>query len=61
MVKNRCLLKGTGCSLFDVLTKEEKVAHDRLWPRFMEARSKAGVKAQFSRARLFVDGKEVLP
>jgi flagellar biosynthesis GTPase FlhF len=61
LVKNRCLLKGTGYSLFDVLTKEEKLAHDRLWPRFLEARSKAGVKAQFNRARLFVDGKEVLP
>jgi hypothetical protein len=61
LLKDRCLLKGTRYSLFDVLTKEEKMAHDRLWPRFLEAQAKVGVKAQFNRARLFVGGNEVKP
>jgi hypothetical protein len=61
IVHSRHLLKDTGYTLHDVLTEVEQAAHDRLWPRFIEARAQPGHKAQFNRARLFVDGKEVLP
>jgi predicted kinase len=61
IVHDRCQLKGTQYTLLDVLTVVEQAAHDLLWPRFIEARAQPGHKAQFNRARLFVDGKEVLP
>jgi hypothetical protein len=61
IVRNRHLLKGSGYTLHDVLTEVERAAHDLLWPRFIEARAQQGHTAQFNRARLFVDGQEVLP
>ena len=39
---------------------EEQQAHNQLWPRFKKAQ-RQGLSAQFHRARLFVDGVEVLP
>jgi hypothetical protein len=60
LVYNRCNLKGTGCTLFDVLTREECADHQRLLGRFHSAQAR-GAPTQFRRARLFVDGLEVLP
>jgi hypothetical protein len=60
VVQHRHLLKGSGFTLFDVLSPEEHRQHARLWPRFVEARSR-GLPAQFHRARLVVDGARVLP
>jgi hypothetical protein len=48
-------LKGSGCSIFDVLSPEESKQHAALWPRFLEERA-AGRRVQFDRARLKVDG-----
>jgi hypothetical protein len=61
LVDHRCLLKGTGYSLLEVLTKDEQVDHALLWPRFKKAKAQQGVKAQFDRARLYSDGVEILP
>ena len=49
-----------GCHIFEVLSAEERQAHQVLWPIFQAARAE-GKKAQFRRARLLVDGVEVLP
>jgi hypothetical protein len=60
MVSARHVLKGTDYSLHDVLTEDEQQAHDLLWPDFIEAQER-GKLAQFNRARLHVDGVEILP
>jgi hypothetical protein len=61
IVLNRCQLKGTQYTLLDVLTEVEQAAHDLLWQSFVEARAQPGCRAQFNRARLYINGKEVLP
>jgi hypothetical protein len=58
IVQYRHSLKGTGITVYDVLSPEEQLRHQALWPRFLEAR-KEGKKAQFHRARLVVDGATV--
>ena len=60
IVEERHLLKGTGITIYDVLSPEEQERHRALWPRFLEAR-RQGKKAQFNRARLVVDGNRVEP
>jgi hypothetical protein len=60
MVSARHVLKGTDYSLHDVLTEDEQQAHDLLWPDFIKAQEQ-GKLAQFNRARLHVDGVEILP
>lgn len=55
VVRLRHHLKGSGCSIFDVLSPEESKQHAALWPRFLEERA-AGRRVQFDRARLKVDG-----
>ena len=58
LVAHRHMLKGTGVVVFDHLSREEQVAHARLLPAFRQAQA-SGAKAQFQRARLFVDRVEV--
>jgi hypothetical protein len=58
LVSHRCLLKGTGYTLMDVLTEVEQAEHDRLWPSFITERER-GRRAQFCRARLYIEGQEV--
>ena len=60
IVSARCCLKGSGATVFDVLSPMEQKLHDQLWPRFLEARA-AGRKAQFSRAVLKIDDVRVAP
>jgi hypothetical protein len=60
VVSSRHHLKGSPVAIFDHLSPAEVVAHRQLWSTFVEARAK-GLKAQFSRARLFVDGVVVPP
>jgi hypothetical protein len=60
LVHYRSLLKGTGVTVFDVLSPMERKLHRQLWPRFLEAVA-AGKKAQFNRAKLTVDGIRVWP
>jgi hypothetical protein len=60
LVRCRCHLRGTGISIMDVLSPVERRLHQQLWPLFLEARS-AGSRAQFQRARLMVDGRQVFP
>jgi len=60
LVSSRHLLKGSDCCLLDVLTEDEQRAHNRLWSLFMAAKASSR-RAQFNRARLFVDGVEVRP
>ena len=60
IVSSRRALKGTGFTVFDVLSAKEQQLHDQLWPLFLEARA-SGLKAQFKRARLYVDSKQVHP
>jgi hypothetical protein len=61
LVRERHALKGKpGYGLFDVLSPNEKKAHAALWPLFKAARAR-GQRAQFNRARLKIDGKEVFP
>lgn len=60
LVKERHRLKGTGITIYDVLSPTEQERHDALWPSFLEARRK-GKKAQFNRAQLRVDGERVEP
>jgi hypothetical protein len=55
VVRHRSGLKGSSFTMFDVLSPEERQLHTRLWPRFLAAVAQ-GQKAQFQRARLFVDG-----
>ena len=59
VVENRCDLKGTCSTVYDVLSPEERQQHTRLWPHFLAAQAD-GKKAQFTRARLYVDKSEVL-
>jgi len=58
VVRNRCRLKGTGFTIFDVLSPREEQQHSTLMPRFKEAVAE-GKRAQFSRHRLKVDGQWV--
>jgi hypothetical protein len=58
VVRSRCGLKGSGSCIFEALSNSERAQHKALWPAFEAARS-AGQKAQFRRARLFVDGLPV--
>ena len=60
LVSARCALKGSAFCLHDVLSPEEHLVHNTLWPRFTKAQ-RQGIPAQFRRARLFVSGVEVLP
>ncbi|KAG1666956.1 hypothetical protein FOA52_004239 [Chlamydomonas sp. UWO 241] len=55
VVRSRCGLKGSGSSIFEALSDRERAQHKALWPAYEAARA-AGQKAQFRRARLFVDG-----
>jgi hypothetical protein len=59
VVENRCDLKGTCSTVYDVLSPKERQQHARLWPHFLAAQA-AGKKAKFNRARLYVDKLEVL-
>jgi hypothetical protein len=54
----RFKLKGTGISIFEVLSEREEQLYRALVPRFREAMDK-GQKAQFYRHRLKIDGKWV--
>ena len=58
VVSDRHLLKGTGITIYDVLSPEEQERHDALWPHFLKAQ-REGKKAQFNRAVLKVDGERV--
>jgi hypothetical protein len=58
LVRDRCRLKGTGFTIFDVLSSWEEQQHTSLRPLFKEAVA-AGQRAQFSRHRLKIDGKWV--
>ena len=60
IVRHRCLLKPFRFTIFDSLSPTEDAAHQALWPRFLEARAQ-GKKAQFTRARLVVDGLRISP
>jgi hypothetical protein len=60
LVQNRCCLKGKGLTVFDVLNPVETRIHRQLWPVFKAAVA-AGKRAQFSRAKLVVDGVRILP
>ena len=54
IVQWRHLLRGTGFTIFDVLSPLELERHRALWPRFLAARQ-AGSRAQFQRDRLYID------
>ncbi|KAG1679935.1 hypothetical protein FOA52_006999 [Chlamydomonas sp. UWO 241] len=58
VVRSRCGLKGSGSSIFEALSDRERAQHKALWPAYEAARA-SGQKAQFRRARLFVDGLPV--
>jgi hypothetical protein len=60
LVRLRCHLRGSGISVFDVLSPVERRLHQQLWPLFLEAKS-TGAQAQFQRARLMVNGQQVFP
>jgi hypothetical protein len=60
LVRCRCRLKGSGSTLYDVLSPSEQKQHDRLWPQYLEARA-SGAKAQFSRSCLKLNGVRVTP
>ena len=59
LVQYRHLFKGSGYTVWDMLSPVEQVLHSKLWPRFKEAVA-LGKKAQFHRARLMVEGVRVL-
>ena len=59
ITRSRWRLKGSGVQVQDELSMQEMEAHSALWGTFQEAK-KEGRKAWFIRAKLFVDGKEVL-
>lgn len=59
IVKYRTQLKGSGITILDELTEEEWAAKRQLWGQFKGARD-AGKKCYFKRARLFIDGKQVV-
>jgi hypothetical protein len=58
VVRQRCCLKGTGITILDVLTSREATQHSALRPRY-DAALAAGLRAQFTRGRLKVDGEWV--
>jgi hypothetical protein len=58
IVSARCRLKGSGCTIFEVLSDREQAQHALLWPVY-EAALADGQKPQFRRARLIVDGVHV--
>ncbi|KAG1663001.1 hypothetical protein FOA52_000572 [Chlamydomonas sp. UWO 241] len=58
VVRSRCGLNGSGSSIFEALSDRERAQHKALWPAYEAARA-SGQKAQFRRARLFVDGLPV--
>ena len=58
IVYQRSVLKDSGISILDVLSEREEQQHRALVPRFHEAREK-GLKAQFYRHRLKIEGKWV--
>ena len=58
IVHKRSALKGTGISIFEVLSDREDQLYQVLVPRFWEAMDK-GQKPQFYRHRLKIDGKWV--
>ena len=60
LVGKRSLLKGSGVTLYEVLSPQERAQHARLMPQFLAARQ-AGQRVQFSRAQLFVDRVLVTP
>jgi hypothetical protein len=61
IVRERHALKGKpGFGIYDVLSPNEERAHTALWPLFKAARAR-GEHAQFNRARLKINGKEVFP
>lgn len=53
LVHARHKLKGVPLAILDVLSPEERLVHQQLWPTFIAARA-LGLHAQFQRARLFV-------
>lgn len=55
LVSARHALKGSGFTLMEVLCPEEEAQHQRLWPAYLAARA-AHQRAQFTRARLRIDG-----
>ncbi|KAG1657470.1 hypothetical protein FOA52_003007 [Chlamydomonas sp. UWO 241] len=58
VVRSRCGLKGSGSSIFEALSDCERAQDKALWPAYEAARA-SWQKAQFRRARLFVDGLPV--
>ena len=64
IVRERCQLKtaswtgGAAVSIFEVLTDHEEKQRVALWPTFLAAKAE-GKKAQFSRARLRINGVQV--
>ena len=58
VVQFRHVLRGTGYTLHEVLSPAEQLRHAQLWPIFVAARDR-GQHAQFSRARLVIDGVPV--
>ena len=60
LIQHRCALKGTGTTIFEVLTAEEQRQQAALWPACMAAK-RPGTPAQFKRAVLIVGGHRVRP
>ena len=60
LVQHRHAFKGSGITVYEVLTSDEAREHARLWPAFLKARAE-GRRAQFRRAVLLVDGVRVRP
>ena len=58
VVFKRYKLKGTGITIFDVLSASGEKQHAALMPRYLEALAQ-GQRAQFYRHRLKIDGKWV--
>ena len=60
MVRWRHCLRGSGFTLYEVLSPVESAAHQALWPLFVAARA-LGKRTQLNRARLTVDGIRISP
>lgn len=58
IVRHRCRFKGTGITIFDILSAAEDQHHAALQPRY-DAAVAAGQRAQFCRGSLKIDGKWV--
>ena len=58
LIQHRCALRGSGTTIFEALSADERRQQTALWPAFLAARD-AGKRAQFKRAALFVDGQRV--